>query len=122
VSALTEKLAETTARRIDWIMKTRRRRKRCETKNSYTKYKITYRRVSKSIVCTLQPSMAIRRLSYVSCLYVLYTRYTALAQSKTRKLQLMIRTHYLIASRRGTCSPKRSILAETGRVKPSWGS
>jgi hypothetical protein len=43
-------LAETTARRIDWIMKTRRRRKRCETKNSYTKYKITYRRVSKSIV------------------------------------------------------------------------
>lgn len=44
MSALTEKLAETTARRIDWIMKTRRRRKRCEMKNSYTKYKITYRR------------------------------------------------------------------------------
>ena len=44
VSALTEKLAETTARRMDWIMKTRRRRKRCGMKNSYTKYRITYRR------------------------------------------------------------------------------
>ena len=44
VRALTEKLAETTALRIDWIMKTRSRRKRWENKNSYKKYKITYRR------------------------------------------------------------------------------
>ena len=44
VRALTEKLAETTARRMDWIMKTRRRRKRCGMKNSYTKYRITYRK------------------------------------------------------------------------------
>lgn len=59
IRALTKKLAHTTARRNDWIRNTTSTIKRWLAKNSYTKYRTNF-----------EASTAIKRLSYVNCLYV----------------------------------------------------